>query len=175
MSKVEVYSYSYSYVRTEFMKLELLGLVTGTINIDVVERIVEYGVSHGVLDTLAIYLYDSQKQVHGEIRVKIDWHKHKLLIDNNVTKEAELVLPRKGEVSATVFRKLMELFNDYARRKKLKYWYNVYWVSDGSRHDAACGITRSETSTFKWLNLESVTIIHPILSELDVTASLRVD
>jgi hypothetical protein len=155
------------------MKLELLGLMTGTINRDVVERVIEYGVDNGVLDTLIIYLHDSQMQVHGEIRVKIDWRQHKLLIDNNVTKDADLVLPKKGEVSATVFRKLIELFNDYGRKKGLRYWYNVYWVSDGPKHDAACGITRD--SNFKWLNLESVTIIHPVLSELDITASLKVD
>lgn len=61
MSKV----WTGTFVRTEFMKLELIGLASSTINNQWVERILEYGITKGVLRTLKLFLYDSDKRVLG--------------------------------------------------------------------------------------------------------------
>ena len=171
----EVHVYTYAHVRTEFMKLELLGLATATIKSSLVEKVIEYGIPDGVLDTLLLYLHDDKNRVHGQIRIKIDWKTHKLLIDQAVPDGLQFALPASHGVQASTFKQLTRLFNDYAESHGLRYWFEVLWTESGGDHDKNCGITRSAASPpLKWLPLESVEVTHPILAELDITAGLHV-
>lgn len=94
------------------------------------------------------------------------------MIQRGLENSTNIDLPQRGTVSAAVLRQLIDLFNEYAKKHHLQYWFDVSWTSDGKEHDANVGISRS--GQFEWLNLQSVEVIHPILRELEIRAGLYI-
>jgi hypothetical protein len=158
------------------MKLELIGLISGTIAHKKVEEVVEYGLTNQVLSELVIFLHDGERKIHGEIRVVIDWREHEVQIARSFPAKDAFQLPQSGKLSAPALQRLMTLFNEYAKSHGLSYWYNVLWTADSNQHDVACGITRMGPfdQPYESLELETVEVLHPSLPELGITAALHI-
>lgn len=168
--------YTHTYVRNKYLMMEVSGFVARTIRLPVVRKVVEHGVSKKCLDWLEIYLHDGATK-RASVRFTIDWAAHEVYMSKTANEIDEADLPGDGEVTSEILSQLADLFNDFKRDKSLTYWYNMGWLSDSGKHDAACGITRNGRGHLAVPNRggSSKRLVHERLRELGMTVDMDTD
>jgi len=134
-------TFTHSFVRTQFLKAELTGLAAGTANNSTFIKAIGYGVDNACINEIEVNLNDGTHK-KAVLKIKVDWEKHQAYLKEDSGNFSGLGTQAEGEVTGHVFQQIIALLNEFKVAKGLSFWWNISWLSDGAKHDQACGISR---------------------------------
>ena len=169
-------TFTHTFVRSKFLAMELKGFIARTIRLPVVHKVVDHGVVNRCIDWMEIYLHDGLRR-KAVIKFRIDWKLHETLISKVIDETLAISDPTEEKASSVILNDLADLLNDFKKEKNLRYWYNVGWISNASKHDEACKITRGGTphDDVKTKDGSTRTLLHERLRELGMEITIDTD
>ncbi len=151
-------------------------MAAGTVKNSTFIKAIKYGVDKNAIKEIEVNLNDGKRK-KAVVRISIDWDKHEAILQEVPSGIDGFQSKKNGVVTGTVFQQIISLLNEFKKARKLEFWWNIIWVSEGDLHDKACGIGRVKSDKedlIAPISQQAVgrSLFHELLEEVNISFTI---